>query len=104
MRRARGTIAVAACLVGASLGLAVAIAPVSSVEAGGPDAGPSSSTDAGPASPSPYLIKAGPGTVLPPSVDDAEAFCALALACLDIAMYPPAPDFQGCVNALMNQL
>ncbi|GAC1542648.1 MAG: hypothetical protein NVS3B10_31260 [Polyangiales bacterium] len=56
------------------------------------------------ASSSPYLIKAGQGAVLPPSVEDAEAFCALALACLDIAMFPPAPDFQGCVNGLMNQL
>ena len=103
MKRARGMAAVVTCLVGASLGVALVIAPSSTVDAASPDAG-ATGADAGAVPMSPYLIKAGTGTVLPPSVDDAEAFCALALACLDIAMYPPAPDFQGCVNALMNQL
>jgi hypothetical protein len=99
MSRARGWAAIAGGFIGASLAVSLAITSSSPVDAAPPDAG----VDAG-APMSPYLIKAGTGTVLPPSVDDAEAFCALALACLDIAMYPPAPDFQGCVNALMNQL
>jgi hypothetical protein len=92
-------------LGGCALGVAIALAPATPVEAAGPDGGVAPA-DAGPstAATSPYLMKAGAGVVLPPSLEDAEAFCALALACLDIAMYPPAPDFQGCVNALMTQL
>ncbi len=61
------------------------------------------SADAG-APQSVYLMKASSGSVLPPSVEDAEAFCALVLACKDVPMFPPAPDFQGCVHALMEQL
>ena len=51
-----------------------------------------------------YLSKAGSGAVLPPSVDDAEAFCALALGCKDVPLVPPAQDFPGCVRALLDQL
>lgn len=51
-----------------------------------------------------YLTKAGVGQVLPPSIDDAEAFCAMALACRDVPVFPPAPDFAGCVKSLMEQL
>ncbi len=51
-----------------------------------------------------YLTKAGAGQVLPPSIDDAEAFCAMALACRDVPVFPPAPDFAGCVKSLMEQL
>ena len=99
MRRVLGAIA---CMGGITAGVAMTLSSSPSlVEAATPDAGV---TDAGSASMSPYLTKAGQGTVLPPSVDDAEAFCALVLACLDIAMYPPAPDYQGCVQALMDQL
>ena len=93
MKRAIG---LATCVAGA-IGIGLVLGPSHSVVAA-PTPAPSTSAT------SPYLLKAGQGTVLPPSIDDAEAFCALALACLDIAMYPPAPDFQGCVNALMNQL
>ncbi len=100
MRRALGVVS---GLAMGAMALGLLVGPMSTVEAAGPDAGPAGA-DAGAAPMSPYLIKAGQGTVLPPSVDDAEAFCALVLGCADISMYPPAPDFGGCVNALMNQL
>lgn len=103
MRRA---LSLMACMTGASAAVALAIlSPTSTVVAAGTDAG-AAAIDAGSdaAAMSIYLLKAGTGTVLPPSVDDAEAFCALALACQDVAFYPPAPDFSGCVQALMDEL
>ncbi len=51
-----------------------------------------------------YINRAGAGVILPPSVDDAEAFCALVLACRDVPMYPPEPEFQRCVRTIMAEL
>ncbi|GAC1351780.1 MAG: hypothetical protein NVSMB1_08120 [Polyangiales bacterium] len=81
--------------------IALTIGPTSPVGAASPDA--SVSSDAGPPT-SIYLSRAQSGVVLPPSIEDAEAFCALVLACRDVPMFPPANDFTGCVHALMNQL
>lgn len=77
---------------------ALTTTPAGDVSAAPTDAG--GAPDAG----SIYLTKAGAGAVLPPSVEDAEAFCALVLACRDVPMFPPAPDFAGCVKTLMEQL
>jgi hypothetical protein len=92
----------AACTGIASFAISIALTttPAGTVEAAPTDAGVS--TDAGAASI--YLTKAGSGSVLPPSIEDAEAFCALVLACRDVPMYPPAPDFAGCVRSLMESL
>jgi hypothetical protein len=100
MRRGLGfsaCTAVATYLVSAAL----TSAPAVPVEAAPADAG---AADGGVAGGSLYLAKAASGAVLPPSIDDAEAFCALALACKDVPFFPPAPDFAGCVKALMENL
>jgi hypothetical protein len=98
MKRALGFSActgIAAFLIAAAL----TSTPAPSVEAAPADAG----ADGG-ASGSIFLTKAATGNVLPPSIDDAEAFCAMALACRDVPLFPPAPDFAGCVKALLDQL
>lgn len=86
-----------ACTGGAAFAVAFALTttPTFPVDAAPNDAGAGGSI---------YLTKAASGSVLPPSIDDAEAFCALVLACRDVPMFPPAPDFAGCVTTLMDQL
>jgi hypothetical protein len=98
MKRAFAVIAV---MTGAAVAVAAALTPTIDAEAA-PGSAASSSPDAG--AMSPYLVKAGTGQVLPPSIEDAEAFCALALACKDVPMFPPAPDLPSCVHDLMTQL
>jgi len=96
-------ISVVAALAATSLGIAlfawqptvVEAAPTAPADAGAADAATPMSV---------YIAKAASGSVLPPSIEDAEAFCALVLACRDVPMYPPAPDFTGCVHTLMEQL
>jgi hypothetical protein len=100
MKRAFGFFA---CLGGMTFALALAVSPEAIVNAA-PAASASASTSSTAPPQSVYISRAGAGVILPPSIDDAEAFCALVLACRDVPMYPPAPDFQGCVRALMSQL
>ncbi|MBI2394606.1 MAG: hypothetical protein HYV09_33865 [Deltaproteobacteria bacterium] len=101
MKRALGFSACTA-IATVLLSFALTSTPTTSVEAAPTDAGPAASSSATPGSI--YLTKAAGGAVLPPSVDDAEAFCALALACRDVPLFPPAPDFAGCVKSLMDML
>jgi hypothetical protein len=98
MKRAAG---VAACggLLAWGSSFALTLTPTVTVDAAPNDAGVAAEAGV-----SAYLAKAGSGAVLPPSLDDAEAFCALVLACRDVPMFPPAPDFAGCVRAVMDQL
>ena len=105
MKRAESTLATLACLGGATLAVtfAISLAISSSSTA---EAAPAVAGDAGTdgAVMSIYLSKASSGSVLPPSLEDAEAFCALVLACRDVPMYPPANDYTSCVHTLMDQL
>lgn len=88
--------AAGAMLFGIASSVGNAATTASSADAGvGADAAPPQSI---------YLTKAASGAVLPPSIDDAEAFCALVNACADVPTAPPAPDFQGCVKTILEQL
>ncbi len=93
-----------ACTAFTAFAVATALTatPVSSVSAAAPDAGTAPAASA--SATSIYLSQAGSGSVLPPSIDDAEAFCALVLACRDVPMFPPAADFTNCVKNLMDSL
>lgn len=101
MKRALGFFA---CLGGMTLAFAM-VSPESIVNAApAGSTAPVASATASAAPQSVYISRAGAGVVLPPSLDDAEAFCALALACKDVPMYPPEPEFQKCVKTIMAQL
>ncbi len=100
MRRWMGIVVVSAGFA-LAYGVAGSVVPMVGTVEAAPTT--SASGDAG-VPQSVFLLKAGAGSVLPPSIEDAEAFCALVLACRDVPMFPPAADFQACVHALMEQL
>ncbi len=102
MKRALGFVG---CLGGMTFALTFAVSQESTVNAAPAGSAAASGTTTASASPqSVYITRAGGGVILPPSLDDAEAFCALALACRDVPMYPPEPEFQRCVKTIMAQL